>query len=237
MKNTILSLAILLTVCSVSNAQFELGLVSSPSISTISSTNEKFKDQDFSNSYTYPLNFGLRANYKFDRFILSTGILHLTQGRKYEIEKTSPIQPEGTGDYYDVFIRARKLVIPINLDFMFLKTSKSIFFGGFGLYIGHIYSQELENTVFPKDWKSNPDITYREPVGRYHSVRMFEDFYAGFNFGLGWRYEITDSLYFQLRPNLLYMLENPAPYSLDDNRLLSFNLDIGVFYRLGDEFE
>lgn len=237
MKNSTLILAILLSVCCIADAQFELGLVGSPSISTIAVTDRKIKDQDFSDSYTFPISYGIRTNFKFQRFIFSTGILHLTQGRKYEVKKTSLTYPEGTGEYYDIYIRARTLVVPLNLDFMFLKTSNSIFLGGFGLYIGRTYSQELEETSFPKDWKAQPHIPPPHSLGRYREIMMFEDLYIGVNFGLAWRREITDHISFHLRPNFLYMLQDPAPYSLDDNRLLSFNLDIGVFYRLGDEFE
>ena len=229
MRKTITILALILTMTISVNAQFDLGLTGIPSLSTF-----HVKDQDLSDTYIYPVNYGLSLNYHFDRFMFSSGVLHFTQGRKFEFEKTSTNNPEGTGEYYDVYFRARSIMIPLLANYKFIETSKSTFFAGTGIYTGYIYSQKWEDTSIPEDWKPDPSVNYPYPVGRFTEQDAFNDFYFGLNIGIGWNQKISENLSLQLRPNFLYQLREDQPKSTNawTNRMMTWALDFGIYYRL-----
>jgi len=229
MKKPTLFLILILTTTISVNAQFEVGLTGIPSISTFHA-----KGQDLSETYIYPLNYGLSVNYHLDRFMFSSGVLHFTQGRKFELEETSTNNPEGTGEFYDVYFRARSLMVPLLAHYKFIQGSNSSLFGGIGIYTGYIYSQEQENTSIPEDWQPDPSVNYSYPVGRFTEQDIFSDLYFGLNIGIGWNQKISDNLSLQLRPNFLYQLREEQPKSTNawTNRMMTWALDFGIYYRL-----
>lgn len=230
MKNPALIIILILTINVSINAQFEAGPTGIPSISTFYA-----KGQDLSDAYIYPLNYGLSVSYNVGRFMFSSGMLHFTQGQKFEVEETSTNNPDGTGEYHDVYFRAKSITIPLLANYKFIERPKSSLFAGIGFYPGYFYSQEQENTAYPENWQPDPLVKYPFPVARFTEQEIFSDFYLGLNLGIGWRQEFADKLILQLRPNFLYQLREEQPKSTNawTPRMMTWALDVGIYYQLG----
>ncbi len=214
-----------------SQPAFKVGLIGSPSVSNLHGRPDWNKTDNISS-----VNFGLKAYLSTGRWAFSTGILHLTQGASFEYEETSTANPEGTGEKFDVYFRARGITIPIGVDYIFWKNENTQLFGGAGIYLGDLYKQEEENTSIPEDFKPDPLVTYPYgPPSRFRESKWFDDFYAGANVGLGLNQKLSDRMSVQFRPNFLYQLRKSksAEQAAWTNRLMSFALDVGVFYHLG----
>lgn len=212
-KTTTILALILITTISV-KAQFDFGLTGIPSLSRF-----HIEDQDLSDTYIYPVSYGLSVNYHHNRFMFSSGILHMTQGRKFKFEETTVNNPEGTGEYYDVYFRARSIMVPLLANYKFIESSKSTFFAGTGLYTGYIYSEEWED---------------HSVLGELTEQDVFNEFYIGLNIGIGLNQQISDNLSLQIRPNFLYQLREKQPESTNawTNRMMTWALDVGIYYRL-----
>lgn len=227
MKKTTLLLALILAT--IAKAQLEVGLTGIPSLSTF-----HVKNQDLSGTYIYPLSFGVSVNYDVNKFRFSSGLLHYTQGKKFVFAEASENNPGGTGENFDVFFRAKSIMLPLLAHYKFIQKPKSALFGGIGIYTGYIYSQEQEDTSIPEDWKPDPSVNYPFPVGRFTEQDLFDDFYIGVNIGIGWSQELSDKFSLQLRPNFLYQLQEEQPHSTNagTNRMMTWALDFGIYYRL-----
>lgn len=229
MKNRILFAALFLITAFAANAQLGLGASVSPSISTFHTG-----DQSLSGTYTYPVNFGVKVSYRHQRWFFTTGLLHVTQGSKYEFLKTSEDNPEGWGEFFDVFIRARALMLPLNANYILLERGRHSFMGGAGLYTGWVYSQKQEDTSEPEGAQRDPGVNYTYSQNWDGELDVFDKLYWGLNIGLAWRYELTDCFNLQLRPNFLYQLREDQPSSTNarTNRMMSYAVDVGFFYQL-----
>ncbi len=211
------------------NAQTEIGALISPSASNAHTGTSIASPQ-----YIYPVNYGIKISHTHKRFVFSTGLLHLTQGMKYEIEARNENNLR-TGENFDLITRAKTITIPVNVDFNFISTSKTTVFAGVGFYTGYIYSQQQENTGFPKYWAPDPNITYPDPPQRFVDVQTFDVMYFGLNGGVGIKQQLTDKLSLQARPNFLFQLREELPEASFawTNRLMTFSLDVGILYTLG----
>lgn len=207
--------------------RIDFGLAAIPTLSTM---NTGGKAEHF--NYILPFNYGLRTIFKKEKFAFSTGIIHLTQGAKFEALTTTASNPEGTGEYFDVFIRAKAVTVPLNVDYILKPNDKTEIFGGLGLYAGYIYSQQQENTSTPKDYQPDSTIISDYPLERFTNLDIFSDYYFAINIGLGLRQLLNDKLSLQIRPKFLFQLRQklPADQYAWTNRLMSFSLDIGLFF-------
>jgi len=143
--------------------------------------------------YIKPLNYGVSVSYSVNNLLLSTGISHITQGVKYrDIEVAAEDLPEGGIGKYDMFLRVRGLMVPINIDYLYTLNKISLI-GGVGLYSGYIYHEQFENTSVSENDEE-----------RFVNTQYFKKIYWGINIGLGLKYFINDKLHMQLRPNFLY---------------------------------
>jgi hypothetical protein len=229
MKTTLSTIVLALCLCGINgHAQTEIGALISPSASNAHTGTSMASPQ-----YIFPFNYGIKISHTHKRFVFSTGLLHLTQGMKYEIEARNENNVR-TGENFDLITRAKAITIPINIDFNFISTSKTNVFAGVGLYTGYIYSQQQENTGFPKYWAPDPNITYPDPPQRFVDVQTFDPLYFGINAGVGIKQQLTDKLSLQARPNFLFQLREELPEASFawTNRLMTFSLDVGVFYTL-----
>lgn len=209
---------------------FSLGLIAIPTLSTI---NTQGSHDDY--QFIFPFNYGVRVISQKGKFIFSSGLLNLTQGTKFKVLKTSASNPQGNGEYYDIIIRTKTIALPVNADYIFKSKNKREFFGGIGLFAGYMYSQREVNTSVPKDYKPDSTIISAYPIQRFWDLEIFDDYYFGINAGLGVRQFLNDKLSFHFRPNFLFQLRKKLPpdkYAWT-NRLMSFSLDIGLFYRFG----
>jgi hypothetical protein len=98
----------------------------------------------------------------------------------------------------------------------------------------------MENTSIPENYQPDPFFTPHYPVSRFLDVDIFNEFYLGMNAGIGLKQTIFDKFSVQLRPNLLYQIRKklkPVEKYAWTNRLMSYSLDVGVFYRFGGNQE
>lgn len=213
---------------SVLRAQLEIGLTTSPAAATFHSNFQQELEE-----YIFSLNYGAQIQYSHNRFLFTSGVMQLTQGRKQQWLFTTSDNPQGNGEYYDVFFRARSIIIPLTANYKFTTKGRSSFFAGLGLYTGIIYEQEQENTFYAEDWVQDPRINYSRPVGRYSYPEIYNPFYLGVNVGAGWKYQFSESFSLQLRPNLLYQLsKEKEPREDVYKRMMTWALDLSLFYRL-----
>jgi hypothetical protein len=205
----------------------DAGLSISPAISYF---NTSGKADHFRNIFA--LNYGFCASWKKRKAVFSTGIHHITQGAKFEFLQTTTDNPEGSGAYYDMIIRARTIMVPLNVDYIFKTINKTEVFAGFGLNLGYLYSQQQENTAIPKGEVPDPAIIYHYPQERVTDVDLFDSFYFGLNAGLGVRHFFNDKTSIQFRPNYLFQFRKdlPADQYAFTNRLRSLSLDFTLFY-------
>ena len=208
-------------------AQTEVGIALMPGISTFHTggANVNF-------DYRATFSYGFKVNHHINRFTISSGLLHLVQGKK-DVWKLTSEDGSSTGNL-DVFYHTKSLVVPLNLDYDIVSKSGSRFFVGLGLYTGYLYSEYQDNTpiiervVFPDGEEQLPEKT---------DQHVFNDLYLAINAGIGWQKDFNENFSIQLRPNVLYQLRESLPkenYAWT-NRLLSFNLDISLFYRFGEK--
>jgi hypothetical protein len=224
-----IALAWLLLKNSPTSAQnkIEIGLLGIPSFSTINTGgNTKFY------KYIHPLNYGLRVNYQMRKLCFSSGILRLIQGTKFRTEITTTDIPEGGIGSFDFFLRAKGIILPINCDYIILKTDGISVFAGLGLYNGYIYSQQQENTSIPKDYKQDPNLLTSTPIKRFNDIEIVNKYYCGINMDIGLKVKLNKHFSFDFRPNFVYQLRKqlPADKYVWTNRLMSFSLDIGFYY-------
>lgn len=204
-------LAILFSVALAfqSKGQISIGAEVSPTFSNI------LTDKDYlKRDYVFSVNYGIRANYETKLFQYSIGVFHLKQGGKYEIERTSPTQPDGTGEIVDVYDWTKSIMVPVNFDVFLLKKENTKLYTGLGFYSGYIYSQERDFDGDPFDFE------------------MFNDFYFGLNFGVGLKQQLNNSLGLTFRPNVLYQLSGSKKELVADFNMMSFLLDIGIYYTI-----
>ncbi len=223
-KSLISSLLVILSISL--KAQLDLGITGMPTASAF-----HYENINPQKNSIYPVNFGLNVNYNYHKFTFSTGVLHLTQGVRFDLDNASEENRNGS-ETYDLFDRNRSVVLPLLVNYNILQGESYSFFAGTGLYMGYMYSQEQENTAYPEDWQPDPTKTYPLSVGRFVENEIFDPFFVGINFGIGWTQKLTEKLIFQLRPNFLYHLRETSannPYGI---RLMTWSLDIGFYYRL-----
>lgn len=210
-----------------------MGLTAIPSLSTFN-TSGQFKYY----KYIYSLNFGIRASFKKQKFIFSTGILHLTQGTKFDVLQTTSSNPQGTGESFDVFLRIKAITIPINVDYIFISKNKLEVFAGLGLYSGYIYSQQQENTSIPKNYQSPSNIISAGGLPtRFTDLDIFDKYYFAGNAGIGVRHIFNEKWCFQFRPNFLFQIRENllADKYAGTNRLMTFLFDAGLFFSIKTE--
>ena len=214
-------------------AQTEIGIALMPGLSTFSDRSE-IVSYDYRTTFSY----GLKVNHHINRFTISSGVIHLFQGNKLAFEESSVDNPEGTGETFDLHYHTKAFVIPLNLDYDIVSKPGSRFFIGLGLYTGYLYSEYQDNT-------SLNNQTIHVAGGQSFQMRnlattdydQFNDLYLAINAGIGWQKGFNENFSIQLRPNVLYQLRESLPkenYGWT-NRLLSFNLDISLFYRFGEK--
>ncbi len=189
--------------------KIEIGLLGMPSFSTINTGgNTKFY------KYIHPFNYGLRVNYRMRKLYFSTGILHLTQGTKFRTEITTTDNPEGGIGSFDIFLRAKGIIFPINCDYIILKTDGILLYAGLGLYNGYIYSQQQVTVL------------------GFSDIEIVNKYYCGFNMDIGLKVKLREHFSLDFRPNFVYQLRKNLPTDkyVWTNRLMSFSLDIGFYY-------
>lgn len=218
------------------NAQTKMdaGIVFIPSITNIHANHdlEQYKS-------LFAMNYGLKASLVKEKFAFSTGLLHYTQGAQFQVEQSTVNIPEGTGEFFDVFIRIKAIMIPLSVDYLIKISEQTQLFAGLGLYTGYIYSQQMENTSIPENYQPDPFFTPHYPVQRFIDLDFFDDIYLGINAGLGVKYLISQKFNFQIRPNLLYQIRKKQPeekYAWT-NRLISYSIDVSIFYSFGSNQE
>jgi len=207
--------------------KIEIGLLGAPSFSTIN-TGGKSKFY----KYIHPFNYGLRVNYQMRKLFFSTGILRLTQGTKFKVEITTTDIPEGGISFCDFFLRTKGIILPINCDYIILKTDGILVFAGLGLYNGYIYSQQQENTSIPEDYKQDPNLLTSTPIKRFNDIEIVNKYYCAFNMDIGLKIKLNKHFSFNFRPNFVYQLRKQLPtdkYAWTA-RLMSFSLDMGFYY-------
>lgn len=210
-------------------AQTEVGIIVAPSATNFYTGNTSIENQ-----YTFPVNFGLGLSHAYKRFTFSTGLLHFTQGMKFEVEERNENNLP-TGETFDIIIRAKAIIVPLNIDYNFVSKTKTKLFAGVGLSTGYIYSQQLENTAFPNDWMTtDPNTTNPDPPQRFTDVQFFNDVYFGLNARVGIKHRLSDKFSLAIRPNLLLQLREELPEATYGwtNRMMSFSLDFGLYYTL-----
>jgi hypothetical protein len=229
MKKVIIITCLLFSLTFVVMGQGELMISTMPSISTFHKGNKNLRD-----SYIFPIGYGLKFNYTHKKLTLSTGLLQLTQGEKVLIEKTTVDNPEGTGEYYDMITKVKKIIIPINVAYNFIELPRSIFFCVIGIYSGHIYSQQIENTSIPIEWESDPTIISAVPMmERFTEVDIFNNYYFGLNLGIGWKQKFSNKFSLQISPNFLYQIRQGGIKAEDPNfaKMMTLSLEFGICYR------
>ena len=182
----ILTLATLVTI-SRAQTRLDIGVVAIPSLS-------KFNTEcKYEYKYLAPFNFGLKTNITYKKFIFSTGMLYFKQGTRFTVDKSDPNNPELVTGTFDVFIRVKAIVIPLNVDYIFLTKNKTELTTGIGLYVGHIYSQQQENTSIPENYQPPSNIIYLYPPERFTNMSLFDGIYFGGNIGLSIRHNINNN--------------------------------------------
>jgi hypothetical protein len=229
LKNCALALGLLFAFNT--QAQLEIGVTVTPNLATFYSP-----DSEVENAYILRTSFGLNANYHLGRLSLSSGVMHLSQGQKIEVLRTTVNNPEGTnGETDDWNFKINTLALPLVAKFKFYDNQATSFFIGAGAVLGYIHSQKFENTGIPEN-NQVPRAEFRE------DLEVFNDFYFGLNGGIGWRQKLTQNLYLQVSPFILYQLgqgtqyglaySNPDMFFTFKQRMLTYGLELGIFYRL-----
>lgn len=211
-------------------SRYDYGLAAVPTYSTINT-------EGHVDGYKYisPLNYGIYIAYKKKKILISSGILKITQGTKFETEITTVDQPEGGTGTYDLFIRVKGIIIPLNFNYVLTSNNTEIS-GGVGIYSGYIFSQQLENTSIPKDYQPPDNIVYfGDPPKRFVDLDWFDKYYLGINIGFGLQQYFCKKMSFIIRPNFLFQLRKELPRDeyVWTNRLMSFSLDVGLCYSIG----
>ena len=218
-KTTIVPALFLLFIFSA-NAQVKLGFTVIPSLSRFPVENYNLSD-----AFIYPVSFGLSINEHQKRFMLSTGVFHFTQGRKFRVKNTIAGNLFVSGDYIDINFRAKAIMIPIFINYKFIENSKSTLFGGIGLNYGYIYSE---------DWDPDPNVFFPFSFRYSSEYNIFHEMYVGLNVGVGYIQKISDKLSLQIRPNCLYQFREiiPRTPNIWTNRMMTWALDIGMHFPL-----
>ncbi|MBA3285810.1 MAG: hypothetical protein H0U27_12230 [Nitrosopumilus sp.] len=215
-------------------SKLDVGLIAIPSITNVHA------NHDFAPyNPLFALNYGIKAQLYREKFAFSSGLLHFTQGAQFQVEKSTVNIPEGTGEFFDIYIRVKTLVIPLSVDYLFKISEKTQLFAGLGFYTGYIYSQQMENTSIPENYHPDPFFTPAYPVNRFSDIDHFNHFYLGINPGIGVKYLISPKLNFQIRPNLLYQIRKKQPEEKYPwtNRLISYSVDVGFSFRFGTDLK
>jgi hypothetical protein len=205
---------------SKSQNKWETGAFFAPSIS-------KIDEQQFSkyNNPTFPVNYGIRINYNYKKFVFSSGIVHLTQGKKWIMRHVGN-DPEGSEGTVPQKIMIYGWYIPINVNYNFLNRKKISLLSGLGLYTGYIYSQRYYYDLVTKDFN---EIQYLDTLG-------FE-----FNASISLKYNLSEKFCFIITPDFLYQIRKKIPYVTDHipptPRLWSAMLEIGFYYKFGSNKE
>lgn len=217
---TILVQALFFLVSISADAQVKLGFTVIPSLSRFPVENYNLSD-----AFIYPVSFGLSIIEHKKRFMLSTGVFHFTQGRKFRIKNTIAGNPLGSGDYIDINFRAKTIMIPFIINYKLIENSKSTLFGGIGLNYGYIYSE---------DWDPDPNVFFPFSFRYSSKYNIFHEMYVGLNVGVGYIQKISDKLNLQIRPNCLYQFREiiPRTPNIWTNRMMTWALDVGIFFPL-----
>ena len=122
-------------------------------------------------------------------------------------------------------------MVPLNAEYIFVSNKKIEFSGGLGLYLGYIYSQQLENPL-AKDQSGGIILP---PFERFTDINMFDDFYVGANAGVSLRIFFNKKLSLFIRPGYLYQLRGKSENDdlVGTNRLGTISFEIGLFYSFG----
>ena len=191
-----------------------VGVILSPSISQID-------EQSYSQYYEpiYPFNGGIRLDFKYRRLELSYGILHLTQGKKFDGKVTIPSDPEGGTGTVTQKTKIKGFFMPLNVNYFVLDKEHIGSYVGVGLYTGYIYSQTF-------------DPGYSNPV----NIVLFDKLYFGVNVDMGVVFRLSPRFNIIFGPNILYQLRKEIRH--DDfpaftPRLCTMSFDVGFFYRFG----
>jgi hypothetical protein len=114
----------------------------------------------------------------------------------------------------DIKLRTKGIILPINCDYTILKTNGMLLYAGLGIYNGYIYSQK--------------QITLSET----NDIDIVNKYYCGFNADIGFKVKLSEHFNLDFRPNFIYQLRKELPSSkyLWTDRLMSFSLDIGLYY-------
>lgn len=233
MKKIVIVAILICTIHLTVEAQYYLGFQISPAMSTFHHSN-----RHSSEFYIFPVSYGVTLDYKYNKFVFSTGLSNVIQGHGFEVMHSNSQFPGGTGEFYDVFIRVKTLMISQEINYSLFERPKSYFFVSVGLNPGYIYSQQIENTSLPLDFSSTTSPNYTvipiTTTERVSDVEIFDNFYLGLNLGIGWRQHLSDRFQLQLRPNFLYQIRSDESRSLAPftYRMMTFSLDMGVYFKL-----
>ena len=91
MKTSSLIFSLLIIASTSLKAQLDLGITGMPTASAF-----HYENLNPQKNSIYPVNFGLNVNYIYQRLIFSTGILHLTQGVRFDLDIASEENPNGS---------------------------------------------------------------------------------------------------------------------------------------------
>ncbi|OFX51837.1 MAG: hypothetical protein A2046_00740 [Bacteroidetes bacterium GWA2_30_7] len=223
---------LLILIIAFPQSRLDFGLNVIPALSTINT-----EGHDIGFEFLKPINYGISVAYKKKKMLISTGILKITQGSKFQVEITTNELPEGGIGTYDNFIRIKSLIIPLNISYV-LTSKNTGFTGSIGIYSGYVYKQQLENTSISKDNQPPSNIIYLNgPPKRFNDIDMFEKLYFGANIGIGLQQFISKKMSYIIRPNFLFQLRKELPREQYPwtYRLMSLSIDIGFYYSIGKE--
>ena len=134
--------------------------------------------------------------------------------------------------------RIKAITIPINVDYILISKNKTEVFAGLGLYSGHIYSQQQENTSIPQNYLPPSNVIYNGgPPTRFTDVNIFDKYYFAGNADIAIRHFFNEYWGFQFRPNFSFQIREklPANKYAWTNRLMTFSFDIGLFFNLNSK--
>ncbi len=211
-KYLLITIAFSLPSMALAQGKFSAGLVATPSASTfmISGSSSTYE-------YIFPLSFGARVKYQLGDFTISSGVMQLSQGYQFDVDETTISNPQGTGNTYQHRYKSKAIAVPINVDYEVASIGKTSIIGGFGLYLGHIYSYTHQTN----------DPLYN----RTDYVVQYEPFFLGLNAGAGMSYRLNQKFSFEARPNIIFQL--PTDHSSEYKtgaRQLTYGLDLGIYY-------
>lgn len=169
-----------------------------------------------SNGYTPTLALGPKMKWTIDRLQLNAGIIHIEQVDRITFQHSAqfilhPVRFQTT-------ILKKQILVPLTMHYAFLnKTNLKLAFGG-GTYMGIDYEET--------------SILNNNSAFETASISKTRKPYAGLNIGIGMQVQISPKISFEIRPNMLYELENIRHDFNFGTSMLSYGTEFGVYAKI-----